>query len=538
MKFASSPAHLLQKPLVSAETGTWLANHFKVSLRQVKPQVDELFTAGINHIFYHGITYSPEEEKFPGWLFYASTNFGMTSHFWDELPLLNRYIETSQSLLQGSRPDNDILLYFPIHDLWTKDTGDILLMLEVHHADRWYGSTSLGRTAELLWNHGCSFDYISDKQIRQLEAGADGSATITGTSGYRVLIVPALDYIPEETLAALEKLSAEGLQVIYVDQFPTHYSGLLARQSGKKPVAEGHPVIPSRNLLEKLENLEIPREELSGKGLDFIRKSNARGKLYFIANLGSQFREDSLALDARYRYVSILDPMTQKYGYLETSNRFFLKIPPGKSYFIQTLDSPPDEPVWICSEAYDTLRLNRGWTVSFLDGQKSGLQEAYHLDSLTCWTTWKEPVLESFCGKARYVSHFEMEEPDANRFRYFLHIDAVHESARVFINGKEQGTLWAFPNTLELSPEALETQNQIEIVVQNLSANYMKTYDRQHPGWKKFYDINMVDITYNAFDPSEWPHEPSGLTGRAYITREKILSASGDVSHTRASDEY
>jgi hypothetical protein len=528
MKFASSPAHLLQKPFVSAETGTWLANHFKVSLRQIKPQVDELFAAGINHIFYHGITYTPEEEKFPGWLFYASTNFGKTSHFWDELPQLNRYIETCQSLLQGSQSDNNILLYFPIHDLWTKDSGEILLMLEVHHADRWFSSTSLGRTAELLWKHGCSFDYISDKQIQLLETEADGSATISGTSRYQVLIVPALDYIPEETLAALEKLRSKGFPVIYVDQFPTHYSGLLARKSGRRPMADGHPVIQSRNLVEKLEQLEIPREEISARGLDFIRKSNARGKLYFIANLGNQFREDSLSLDARYQYVSILDPMTQKRGYLKTSNRFYLKIPPGKSYFIQTLDSQPLEDRWIYSEAHDTVWLNTGWTLRFQDGKKFGLKEAYQLDSLTSWTTWKEPALESFCGKARYISRFAMEEPEPSKYRYILHIDAVHESAQVFLNGKEQGTLWAFPNALELSPEALEAQNRIEIVVQNLSANYMKSYDPQYPGWKKFYDINMVDITYQPFDASEWLLESSGLVGRAYITREEIITPTGE----------
>jgi hypothetical protein len=58
-KFASSPAHILGKPLVSSETGTWLADHFKVSLSQVKPQIDELFVSGINHIL-------PLRMVFPG----------------------------------------------------------------------------------------------------------------------------------------------------------------------------------------------------------------------------------------------------------------------------------------------------------------------------------------------------------------------------------------------------------------------------------------------------------------------------------------
>lgn len=102
MKFASSAAHFSGKPLVSSETATWLANHFKVALSQVKPQIDELFTAGINHVFYHGTTYSPPSETYPGWLFYASTHFGPTSHFAAQFPLLNRYVENCQTLLQNT----------------------------------------------------------------------------------------------------------------------------------------------------------------------------------------------------------------------------------------------------------------------------------------------------------------------------------------------------------------------------------------------------------------------------------------------------
>lgn len=90
-KFASSPAHILGKSLVSAETGTWLADHFKVSLSQVKPQIDELFVSGINHIFYHGIPYSPFENGFPGRQFYASTNFGPNSSLWAYMDDLNEY---------------------------------------------------------------------------------------------------------------------------------------------------------------------------------------------------------------------------------------------------------------------------------------------------------------------------------------------------------------------------------------------------------------------------------------------------------------
>lgn len=521
MKFASSPAHLLGKPLVSSETGTWLANHFKVSLRRVKPQIDELFTAGINHIFYHGTTYSPEEEGFPGWLFYASTNFGTSSHFWEELPLLNTYINRCQSLLQEAQPDNDILLYFPINDLWTKDRSELLLMLGVHHYDQWFSATPFGEIADLLWSHGYTFDYVSDKQISQLKIDNNNSATISGISKYKTLVVPTMDYIPESTMTELAGLAKQGLNIVFVNHLPKHYSGLMASKSTDQAMLDSERFIVSDKLLEELQNLNIPKEELNEKGLDFIRKRNSRGKLYFISNLGAQYKEDSLCLAADYKYLSIVDPQTNKRGYIETSDRFFLEIPPGKSYFIQTLNTLPNEDKWSSYYPNDTLRLNRGWKVRFQDWKAMGLKESYTIDTLTSWTDWNEEALESFCGKAIYSTSFTINMSDTSDARYILRVDDIRESAQLIVNGVVQGTIWAFPNQIELDPGILKEDNQIDLVVQNLSSNYMRMYDELHPEWKKFYDINFVDITYKTFHASEWMLEPSGLMGRAYITIEK-----------------
>lgn len=521
MKFASSPAHLLDKPLVSSETGTWLANHFKVSLRRVKPQVDELFTAGINHIFYHGTTYSPEEEGFPGWLFYASTNFGPSSHFWDEFPLLNTYIERCQTLLQEAQADNDLLLYFPINDLWTKDRGELLLMLGVHHYDQWFSTTPFGKTADLLWKHGYTFDYVSDKQISQLRVDAKKNASISAYSKYQTLVVPAMDYIPESTMIELERLARQGLNIVFVKHLPKHYSGFMAGKSKNQAMLDSERFIVSDKLLEELQKLNIPKEELNDKGLQFIRKSNSQGKLYFISNLSNLYPQDSLSLSADYKFLSIVDPLSNKRGYIKTTDRFFLEIPPGKSYFIQTLLKKPNEEKWCTYYPYDTLILNTGWEVRFQDWEVKGLKESYSIDALTSWTEWNEEALESYCGKAVYSSNFRVSKSDTSFSRYILRIDEVRESAQVIINGVDQGTIWAFPNQIELDPVILKDVNQIDLVVQNLSSNYMRMYDEQHPEWKKFYDINFVDITYNTFNPSEWILEPSGLIGSAYITIEK-----------------
>ena len=114
LKFASSASHLLGHPLTSCETFTWLTEHFKTSWSQCKPEAEQAFLAGINHIFYHGITYSPSDIPFPGWLFYASINAVPENSLWGDVKGLNDDLTRCQTILQAGEPDNDIMIYWPV----------------------------------------------------------------------------------------------------------------------------------------------------------------------------------------------------------------------------------------------------------------------------------------------------------------------------------------------------------------------------------------------------------------------------------------
>jgi hypothetical protein len=530
MKFASSPAHVLGKPLVSSETATWLANHFKVSLQMVKPQVDELFTAGINHIFYHGTTYSPEAEPYPGWLFYASTNFGERAHFRDEFPLLNNYIENCQTLLQASDPDHDILLYFPIHDLWSDPEEDLLMQFTVHHYDSWFQGTPCSNTAEWLWDSGYTFDYISDRQLDQLAVGEDNSVYAAEDARYRVIVVPAVQYMPESTLERLHTLAEQGARIIFMEHLPRQFPGYLQESSKQDRMREIHSALRSQSqvriaadLAHDLERLQIRRETLKGQGLDFTRKRNADGNLYFITNLDDAFFEDIISLASEYTFVEIYDPQTGRKGYIETTGTFPLRLPPGKSCFVQTLAGRPEGRTWINTAPIDTLALAGAWKVYFEQGNSENLQPQYTVDSLHSWTAWGDAALQTFSGKGRYVSQFTLEGSRLQQRKYRLVFEDVRESAAVYINGTYCGTVWAYPLELEIPAGVLKKTNRIEIVVQNLSANHMIQYDAAHPEWKKFYDINMVDIRYKPFSASDWAPEPSGLIGNVRLIREGPL---------------
>src|SRR5207247_366123 len=177
-KFASSAAHVAGRRLTSAETGTWLGEHFTVTLDQLKQEVDQLFVSGVNHVIYHGTAYSPRNAAWPGWQFYASTELNPRNAIWQDLPALNRYVARVQSILQPGRPDNDVLLYWPLYDNWHDTTG-LRSDFEVQQPG-WLHEKPVGAVARLLWQRGYGFDYVSDRLLE----------TSVATPDYRAIVVP------------------------------------------------------------------------------------------------------------------------------------------------------------------------------------------------------------------------------------------------------------------------------------------------------------------------------------------------------------
>ena len=169
IRMASSAAHVMGRRLISSESSTWLRDNWKVALSYAKPELDRVMLDGINHVFYHGTVYSPQDAPWPGWLFYAATQYNPANTWWDDFGAMNRYVERVQSVLQSGRPDNDILVYWPVFDIWDSPDGTTL-QLGVHDV-KWLADTSAGRVARTLMGRGYSFDYISDAQLRKRPPG-------------------------------------------------------------------------------------------------------------------------------------------------------------------------------------------------------------------------------------------------------------------------------------------------------------------------------------------------------------------------------
>ena len=164
-KFASSAAHVKGTTLVSAETCTWIDEHFCERPADIKEFIDSLFLSGVNHVFYHGLCYSPVEAEWPGWCFYATLEMNPRNPIWREVSALNEYVTRCQSVFQTWKPDTDLALVWDPEPLRAKAKNGMPAM-SVTNGHRWFYPEKIGRLAKMLFESGYSFDYISRRMVK------------------------------------------------------------------------------------------------------------------------------------------------------------------------------------------------------------------------------------------------------------------------------------------------------------------------------------------------------------------------------------
>ena len=517
LKLASSAANLTGKKLVSSETTTWLGNHFKVSLAQVKPVVDQVFIGGVNHIFYHGATYSPPEVAWPGWLFYASTNFNPQSHFWEALPELNRYVENCQKILQAHPTDADVLMYFPMEDIWHERNGKGKTHpLDLHANSRdWMKNTSFGHWSEHMQTKGYQVDYISDLLLKGLQPTAKRTFKTAFGGEYKMLLIPAPHFVSLETMELLAKWVKQGLPIYFLEHMPLQPNsfGLTDAEKDRWHAARETMVMrwvsDPTNILERY---RISRESIADQGISFIRKRSPKGATYFIANLSNRFSEGMVRLTKGTMDMELLDPMTGVKSVVHTNKdkEFFLNLAPGQSLLVSQLALKSKVQV-IGDKVISPIEPLGKVSISFPDKQLKSLV----LDDLDYWT--RDSSTHDYSGKGTYAFDFELTAEQLPQAK-ILHLDQVRDWVRVKINGVDLGIIWSLPYQIQIPAGVLKTSNHIELAVTNVSANRIRKLDRERVNWKNFYEINFVDIQYKPFDATSWEVTESGLQGNLYFS--------------------
>ncbi len=545
-KMASSAAHVMGRPLCSSESFTWLGEHGCVPLSHLKAEADALFALGINHIFFHGTPFSPEDMPWPGWLFYATTHVAPTNPWWDDLPTLNAYIARCQSFLQAGVPDNDVLFYFPFYDLLASETGahENLQWMTVHKTDTYLRGSlpEWCNTAHALTNGGWACDFVSDRQLNEnIEATNEGGLRATrGGSEYRTLLIAGCKLMPPGTMERIAALAQAGATVCVLGELPSDVPGLsnLTKRRARFEAAKAALLATGRvhqaSDIKSLMQIAGVKGEESIAGLQPIRRTMKDGShTYFISNADNWFvRRGAWATFARAgEVVTLYDPMTGARTIpptrdYEGERQFFIGLPPGASAFVTTKDvetTSPYVPRWpYRADAGEYAVFDKPWQVEFIKGGPV-LPPHREVASDKVWRGWvmdgpkaiDAKALRDFSGTARYSTFFSLpavaETVNANDWA--LHIREVKHSARIYLNGQFVQTLVSLPWRVLLPNHLLRrgSENLLQIEVTNLMANRLSDLEkREGNSWRPFF---MVDIRYKPFEnAASWEPLPSGLT--------------------------
>ena len=489
-KYAPSAAHVCGKPYTSSETFTWLTEHFRTSLSQLKPDIDLMFCAGVNHMFFHGTCYSPKDDVWPGWKFYASIDMSPTNSIWRDAPYFMKYVERCQSFLQMGQPDNDFLVFLPVRDMWQKNTGKPLMQFSIHAMGKL--APDFIKTILDIDRAGFDCDYISERLLMGVKYKDGVLETAAGTR-YKGLIIPGSGRMSDKTKAHIEKLKKQGACIMY----------------GVNPTD-----------MQKVAKPEIMKTDC---GLKAIRRKNPTGYHYFIANLTPRDIRSIEPLAVNFKDAVWFNPLNGEITPATfDEDGLHIDLRSGESMILQTYDEPLADPRTADkpkSESNKEITLQGPWELSFIE-ESPKVGKTFVLDRLQTWETLDDPQAKVTMGTGVYTTRFKLSKKDVTKGSWSIDLGDVRESARVYINGQFIGCAWSVPYVLDCKNALRKGKNEIRIEVTNLPANRIADLDRQGVKWRKMEEINVVDINYKKTTYDSWTPVESGLNSTVKLIRE------------------
>ena len=499
LKYAPSAAHITGKKYTSSETFTWLTEHFRTSLSQMKPDMDLMFCAGVNHMFFHGTAYSPKNDPWPGWKFYASIDMSPTNSIWRDAPELMKYITHCQTYLQWGQPDNDFLVYLPVRDMWRTNTKKWLMMFDIHSMAK--KAPEFIKCILDIDKAGFDCDYISDQYLRSCTYKNGMIETAAGTR-YKALVIPGNNIMPSDVIQHISQLKAQGAKIIKGD---------------------------NTEAMAKAANPEMMRKLY---GLKLIRRSNKYGHHYFIANLTDHDIKAQVPIATGENAALWYNPMNGSYhaAVINERGELAINLKSGESRIL--LSAQKESAPWLQDKKLRMAKtepqtIDKGenidltantWKLSFTE-EAPKVEETFSLQGLKTWESLSDKAQVTM-GTGVYETTFKLSKEQAKK-QWSIDLGDVRESARVYINGHYIGCAWAVPYILHCKDALSKGKNTIRIEVTNLPANRIAALDREGVKWRKMKEINVVDINYKKTTYDKWEPVPSGLNSTVKLVEVK-----------------
>jgi hypothetical protein len=551
VRWASSAAHIFGRPVTSSETWTWLHSpSFAATPLDLKVEADRHFLQGVTQLIGHGWPNTPEGVEWPGARFYAAAVLSDANPWWIVMPDVARYLQRTSAVLRQGSAVNDVALYLPVSDAWSRmQPGKVHLfeMLRDH-----VGTTLV---ASLL-DGGFTFDVVDDPRL-QTDARIEGDELVIGKARYKAVVVPNAEIVPTQTMDLLVSFARAGGTVVATRRLPSQAPGFRATAEQHAHVVKASASafggsLPGGLLVEqdadagaRLAARVVPdvRWASGAAALGFVHRRVGGLDVYFVANTSNR----PVTTQATFRASGPSqrwDPLTGDRTPVSSS-----AAPTGDGTTVELDLAAYGATFFVFGTATGNEQTAtgsrspaRGQATREACGSRTGavdLADGWQIDApglkvraLPVLTSWHEqPDLRTFSGVVTYRREIDVphaavsapcgawldfgegtphqEERLTNGMRAWL--DApIRDGARVIVNGQDVGAVWAPPYRIRVGQALRSGRNVIEIRVGNTALNAWSA--RPQP------DYRLLHLRYGKrFDPQDLDKvvpQPSGIIGK------------------------
>lgn len=476
-RLATSAGHLYGRPVISAETWTWLHSPaFAATPLDMKAEADRMLLEGVNQFIGHGWPYTPPGTIEPGYAFYAAAVFNDHNPWWNVMPAVTGYLTRMSWLMRQGEPANQVAVLLPNDDVYAALVpGKVSLSAAMHT------HVTPALTAQIL-DAGQNLDYI------------DAEAILALGVRYPVLVLPHVTRLAPDVVDRLADYVRGGGHIIAVGGAPSLAPGHLdAARVSAAVAAKAKALFASPNVRvvasddavgAALQAVLAPDMRLSAQASDvgFVRRKLRDADIYFIANTSNRPVHAQASFAADRKAAAWVDPDSGRMT--AATLPAALDLAPCESRVLVLADALPSlaAPVGATAEIAD---LSHDWNLRF-----PGQAQVRRLDALRSWTD--DEATRHFSGVATYEKDVELTAAQLRSSRLVLDFgpgtplasapavpagmramfeSPVREAAQVVVNGRSAGAVWHPPYAVDVTGLLRPGRNRIEVRVANLALN-------------------------------------------------------------------
>ena len=468
---AVSGAHIYGKNIIQAEGFTEVRGTWDEHPAMLKKLLDHNYCTGINSIVFHVNTHNPFVDKTPGMtLDGIGTFFQRDNTWWREMPAFCNYISKTQALLQYGRPVSDIAVY--IGDEMPRRA--ILPERLVGTLNGLFSYNTLAAEIKRKINDGQPLE-VSPVGVTHTKNMTKADDWINPLRGYKY------DSFNHDALNGCRvengKLITRGGTVysafVVPQKRPMNPDRIVSCWNTIDSIAKlGVPVIKEKWTKDDLSAIGIARDAVLPDSIDFTHRHADDADIYFISNQGNETKCFAPEFRDRRKFCYIVN--AEDDHIYEWNSSYEITLPSGYSLFYVFTDNEIDKRyLYQPKQVGMMLPLNnKSWKVSF---EKTG--KVIEMKELRDWTSYQENDIRYYSGHVSYETTFKRKSSAAKGEAVVLDLGRVENIATVYVNGKNCGTLWRAPYTVDITDAVKKGKNELKIVVVNTWANALQGND-------------------------------------------------------------